>query len=178
MEKFERLGRDLVYKGSIIDFYKDTVKVPNGNIVKWDYIGHKGAAAVVPVTDDGKILMVRQYRNAIDRYSLEIPAGGLNSVDEPKIEAARRELEEETGYKSDNLELLICTVPAIAYSSEVIEIYVARDLKPSKQNLDEDEFIDVKAYDVDELCQMIYDCTIQDSKTIAAIMAYKNKYCK
>lgn len=173
---FERLSRDLVYQGSILDVYQDSIKVPNGNIAKWDFIKHKGAAAVLPVTDDGKIIMVKQYRNAIDRDSLEIPAGGKNGVDEPTIVAAARELEEETGYKSDDLELLISTVPAIAYSSEVIDIYVARNLKPSKQNLDEDEFVDVKEYTLDELCEMIYSCKIQDSKTIAAIMTYKAKF--
>ena len=68
-DEFKRLDRELVYKGSIVDFYKDTVKVPNGNVVKWDFIKHQGAAAVVPVMEDGRILMVRQYRNALDRYT-------------------------------------------------------------------------------------------------------------
>lgn len=175
---FERLGRELVYKGAILDVYQDSIKVPNGNIAKWDFIKHKGAAAVLPVTDDGKIIMVKQYRNAIERDSLEIPAGGRNSADEPTIIAAARELEEETGYRSDDLELLLSTVPAIAYSSEVIDIYIARNLKPSKQHLDEDEFVDVFEYTLDELCEMIYSCKIQDSKTIAAIMTYKAKYGK
>jgi ADP-ribose pyrophosphatase len=174
---FERLNRELKYKGAILDVYQDSVRVPSGNIAKWDYIGHKGAAAVLPVTKEGKIIMVKQYRNAIDRDSLEIPAGGRNTVDEPTIAAAARELEEETGYSSDNLELLLSTVPAIAYSSEVIDIYLARDLKPSHQHLDEDEFVEVLEYTVDELCEMIYSCKIQDSKTIAAVMTYKAKYC-
>ena len=143
---FERLGRELKYQGSILDVYQDSIRVPNGNIAKWDFIKHKGAAAVLPVTEEGKILMVRQYRNAIERDSLEIPAGGKNGADEPTIVAAARELEEETGYKSDDLELLLSTVPAIAYSSEVIDIYVARNLKPSRQHLDEDEFVDVCEY--------------------------------
>ena len=94
---FERLNRELKYKGSILDVYQDSIKVPNGNVAKWDFIGHKGAAAVLPVTNEGKIIMVKQYRNAIDRDSLEIPAGGKNGVDEPTIVAAARELEEETG---------------------------------------------------------------------------------
>ena len=97
MEHIERVQRELKYKGTILSMYADTIKVPNGNTAVWDFIGHQGAAAVVPVTDDGKILMVRQYRNSVDRYTLEIPAGGLNSKDEPTIEAAARELEEETG---------------------------------------------------------------------------------
>lgn len=175
-EEFKRLSRDLVYKGSIIDYYKDTVQVPNGNIVKWDFIGHKGAAAVVPVTDDGKILMVRQYRNALDRYTLEVPAGGLNGAEEPTQIAAGRELEEETGYRTKQLEFLISIYTTVAFCNEKIDIYVARNLIKSHQNLDEDEFINVEAYGIDELIQMIYDGKIQDSKTISAIMTYAQKY--
>ena len=177
MDKFERLERTLVHKGAIIDYYQDTVKVPNGNIVKWDFIGHKGAAAVIAVNDEGKLLMVRQYRNALDRETLEIPAGGLNSIDEPTDVAAARELEEETGYKACKLELLITIRTTVAFCNEKIDVYVATDLKPSRQNLDEDEFIGVETYSIEELAQMVYDCKIQDGKTIASLMAYKNKYC-
>lgn len=175
-EEFKRLSRDLVQKGAIIDYYQDTVQVPNGNIVKWDFIGHKGAAAVVPVREDGKILMVRQYRNALDRYTLEVPAGGLNGVDEPTRTAAARELEEETGYRTDELDFLITIRTTVAFCNEKIDIYVAKNLVPSHQHLDEDEFINVEAYTVEELMHMIYDCTIQDSKTICAIMTYAHKY--
>lgn len=178
MERVERLERTLVYKGVIIDFYQDTVKVPNGNVVKWDFISHKGAAAVVAVKKDGKLLMVRQYRNALDRETIEIPAGALDSADEPTQIAAARELEEETGYKAGKLELLMTLRTTIAYCNEKIDVYVATDLEPGEQHLDEDESIDVEAYDIEELLQMVYDCKIQDSKTVAALMAYKNKYCK
>lgn len=177
MEKVERLDRTLVYKGVIIDFYQDTVKVPNGNVVKWDFIGHKGAAAVVAVNEEGKLLMVRQYRNALDRETLEIPAGALDSADEPTSVAAARELQEETGYSAGKLELLISLRTTVAFCNERIDVYVATDLKPGSQHLDEDESIDVEAHDIDELIQMIYECKIEDSKTVAAIMAYKNKYC-
>ncbi len=177
MENFERLERTLVHKGAIIDYYQDTIKVPNGNIVKWDFIKHKGAAAVVAVREDGKLLMVRQYRNALDRETLEIPAGGLNSVDEPTKLAAARELEEETGYKAGKLELLLTIHTTVAFCNEKIDIYVATDLQPSKQHLDEDEYINVEVYDIEELAQMVYDCKIQDGKTVSALMAYKNKYC-
>lgn len=178
MEKFERLERTLVHKGAIIDYYQDTVKVPNGNIVKWDFIGHKGAAAVVAVNGDGKLLMVRQYRNALDRETIEIPAGGLESIEEPTDVAAARELEEETGYKAGKLELLVSLRTTVAFCNEKIDVYLATDLKPSHQNLDEDEYINVETYDIEELVQMIYDCKIQDSKTVASLLAYKNKYCK
>ena len=85
-EEFKRLDRKLVYHGTIIDYYRDTIQVPNGNIAEWDFIGHKGAAAVVPVREDGKLLMVRQWRNALDRYTLEIPAGKLDSVGEDPLD--------------------------------------------------------------------------------------------
>ena len=119
--------------------------------------------------------MVKQYRNSVDRYTLEIPAGGLNSKDEPTIEAAARELEEETGYASEHLEPLISIVTAIAFCDEVIDIYLATDLKKTQQHLDEDEYIDVCAYTPQELADMIYSGKIQDSKTVAAIMAYINR---
>ena len=176
-EEFRRLNRELMYHGTIVDFYKDTIEVPNGNVVEWDIIGHKGAAAVLPVREDGKLLMVRQYRNALDRYTLEIPAGGLNGADEPTRDAAGRELEEETGYRSDDLEWLITIRTTVAFCNEKIDIYVAKNLIKSHQHLDEDEFINVEAYSVEELSRMILEGKIEDSKTISAIMSYKDKYC-
>lgn len=178
IEKFDRIDRKLAHKGHIIDMYEDTIKVPNGNVVKWDFIGHKGAAAVVPVRDDGKILMVRQYRNALDRETLEIPAGGLDSTEEPFVICSHRELEEETGYicAMEELEYLITVRTTVAFCNERIDVFVARNLKKTEQRLDEDEFINVEAYSVEELCQMIYQGKIEDGKTIASIMSYKSKY--
>ena len=175
-EKIERIERKLIAKGKIVDYYHDVVQIPNGNIATWDFVWNKGAAAVVPVRDDGKIIMVRQYRNAIDRETIEIPAGGLNAPGEPTADAAARELEEETGYKTEKIEFLISIKTTVAFCNENIDIYVAKDLQPSKQNLDEDEFINVEVYSVDELCEMIYAGKIEDSKTVSAILAYKNKY--
>lgn len=174
-EEFKRLERTLIQNGKIIDYYQDTVQVPNGNVVKWDFIGHKGAAAMLAVREDGKLLMVRQWRNALDRYTLEIPAGGKNSVDEPTQTAAVRELEEETGYIAGKVQFLLSIYTTVAFCNEKIDIYLARDLKRREdQHLDEDEFIDVKACELDELVQMIYDGKIEDSKTVSAIMTYKS----
>lgn len=175
MEEFKRLNRELVYQGAIIDFYKDTVQVPGGNVVKWDFIKHQGAAAVLPVRADGKLIMVRQYRNALDRETLELPAGGLDRPDEPTAEAALRELEEETGYRAERLELLITICTTVAFCNEKIDIYLAHDLSTGVQHLDENEYINVEVYSVEELCEMIYAGQIQDAKTVAAIMAYRNK---
>lgn len=177
MEEIKRLNRELVYKGHIIDMYKDTVKIPNGNIAEWDFIGHKGAAAVLPVLKNGNVLMVRQYRNALDRYTLEIPAGGLESPDEPMIDCAARELEEETGYKSDNLEILLSLHTTVAFCNEKIEVFLARDLVKTSQHLDEDEYIDVEEHSIEELLEAVYSGKIEDSKTVSAILAYYSKYC-
>ena len=178
MEEFKRLSRDLVAHGAIIDYYQDTIQVPNGNIVKWDFIKHKGAAAVVPVDDKEHLIMVKQYRNALDRYTLEIPAGGLNGQAEPTMEAAARELAEETGYTAEHMELLLTIRTTVAFCNEKIDIYLAKGLKAGKQHLDEDEFVRVGAYTVEELTEKIYAGEIEDSKTIAAILAYKDKYGK
>ena len=175
MGNYKRLKRELKHKGIIVDFYADTMQLPNGKEAVWDFIKHKGAAAVIPVMDDGKICMVRQYRNAIERETLEIPAGGLNPNESMK-ECAMRELEEETGYKSNQVEFLMDFYSAVAYSSEKIEIYVAKNLVPSKQHLDEDEFINVETYTIEELAEKVFNREIADSKTVAAIMAYKVKY--
>lgn len=173
----KRIGRELKYEGRIVDFYADTVELPDGRTAVWDYIEHrKGAAAVVAVRPDGKLLMVRQYRNAIGRVSLEIPAGARDTKEEPYEVCAARELEEETGYRCDKLEFLISIHSTVAFCNERIDIYVARDLVPAGQHLDFDEFVEVEACSLEELCRGIYEGKIQDAKTIAAIMAYKNKY--
>ena len=160
-EHFKRLKRELKFKGAIIDFYQDTMEIDGNHTATWDFINHKGAAAVVPVTKEGKILMVRQYRNALDRYTLEIPAGALDAVDEPGIECASRELEEETGYKSNNLEWLITLRTTVAFCNEKIEVFVARDLIE---------------YTLDELKEKIFSGEIEDSKTVSALMAYAVKF--
>ncbi|MDE6209073.1 MAG: NUDIX hydrolase [Lachnospiraceae bacterium] len=178
MEKLERISRELIHKGAVIDFYQDKVKDENGLVKTYDSIIHKGAAAVVAVKDDGKILMVKQYRNILDRFTIELPAGGKDTTDEPSVVCAARELEEETGYITDDLELLLSIRTTVAFCNEAIDIYIARNLKTSKQNLDEGEFIDVYEYDIEELIQMIYECKIQDSKTVCALLAYYNKFVK
>lgn len=178
MEEYKRLSRELVAHGAIIDYYQDTMQIPNGNIAKWDFIKHKGAAAVVPIDEQGRLIMVRQYRNALERYTLEIPAGGLQTPEEPARDAAARELSEETGYHCDQLELLLSIRTTVAFCNEKIDIYVAEHLTPGKQHLDEDEYVQVKAYPLEELVEKIYAGEIQDSKTVAAILAYKDKYHK
>ncbi|MGN0482599.1 MAG: NUDIX domain-containing protein [Lachnospiraceae bacterium] len=176
-KRTKRVGRELVYQGAILDVYKDHMQLPDGSMEDWDYVAHRnGAAAVVAVRDDGKLLMVRQYRNALERETIEIPAGARDSRTEPTEICAARELEEETGYRCDHLEYLMTVHTTVAFCNEAIDIYLARHLIASVQKLDAAESIDVEAWDVDDLCQLIYAGKLQDSKTVAAVLAYKEKY--
>ena len=178
IQKFKQLSRKIVDTNVIFQYCKDQVELPDGKVEEYIACVHKGASAVVPVLPDGRILMVKQYRYAIDRVTLEIPAGGRDSTDEPFERAARRELEEEAGYTTDEeLTHLITIATAIAYCNEIIEVYVAHNLRKTRQHLDPDEFIETEPYSTEELAEMIYDGRIQDSKTIASLMAYINKYC-
>lgn len=174
MDNYKRIKRELIRKGQIINYYSDSIELPNKKVAEWDFIEHKGAAAIVPVDHDGKIIMVRQYRNAIEKWSLEIPAGGLNPNEDMKT-CAIRELEEETGYCSNHVEHLIDLYTTVAFCNEKIGIYYATDLIEAEQNLDEDEFVTVEKYSIEELTQFIFDGTIEDAKTIAAILAYRTK---
>ena len=173
MGDFKRLDRTLSYKGKILKVYTDRVQV-NGRESNWDYVHHNGGAAVVPVTREGKILMVRQWRNALDRHTLEIPAGAIEK-DEPGEVCVARELEEETGYTSANIDWLVSTNSWPAFTNELVEVYVARDLVPSKQKFDEEESIELEEYTIDELTEMIFKGEIKDSKTVAGLLAYALK---
>ena len=178
MGEIVREKRELAYEGARVKVYKDHLLI-DGKKAVWDYIQHNGAAAVVPVLENGKILLVRQYRNALDRYTLELPAGKVDSKDEPRRICAFRELEEETGYKvgsPEELEFLIRIDTMVAFGDEEIDIFVARNLSKGEQHLDEDERIDIEEWEMDDLVDMIYKGELKDSKTVAAILAYKNKY--
>lgn len=175
MEPVKRLKRELRSQGTVISLYKDTVEV-NGNIAEWDYIHHDGAAAVVAVNEDGKLLMVRQYRNALDRFTLELPAGKLDDPKEPTLDCAKRELEEETGYYTEDFEYLLTVNTTVAFCNEKIDLYLARGLKKTQQHLDPDEEINVELWDVGDLKQLIYQGKITDGKTVAGIMTYASKY--
>ncbi len=175
MGEFKRIKRELAYEGTIMKVYKDYVEV-NGRSAIWDFFHHNGGAAVVPVTKEGKILMVRQYRNAIDRYTLEIPAGAFDMVNESGADCVRRELEEETGFRAGKVEWLITIRSMVAFCNERVEIFVATELIPSKQHLDEQESIELEEYTIEEIKEMIFKGEIEDSKTISALMAYAVKY--
>ena len=173
----KKIDSERIYEGAILNVRRDRVTAVKGQAFR-EIIEHNGAVAIVALKDDGDIVMVEQYRYACGRKVLEIPAGKLDRADEEGIVCAARELEEETGYRCENLEWLLTLRPTIAYCDEKIQIFLARDLIPSRQHLDEDEYVDVQPYDLEELKERIFAGQIEDAKTIAALLAYEAKYLR
>ena len=173
MSGIERISRNLIKHGTIIDYYQDEMRLPDGSTELWDIIEHRlGAAAIVPVTPDGKVVLVQQTRPAVGRDMWEIPAGTRDAVDEPHIDCAARELTEETGYVSERIEHLISLNTTVAFSNELVEVYIALDAKPlGKQHLDPAENIRVSVFDMDTLKEMILSGQITDGKTVSGILA-------
>lgn len=166
----KRTDRKTVYKGKVLDFYVDTVELPNGESAIREMCEHVGAVAVIALTDDGRVVMERQYRHPHGRVFLEIPAGKLNSKDEDHREAAARELREEIGAVARELIFLseIDTTPALI--DEKIYLYLAKGLCFGERALDDDEFLDVDFIPLKELVGMVTDGTIKDAKTVIAIL--------
>lgn len=174
MKKDEIKESEIVYKGKIFDIRKDRVLLENGRIAQRDILVHKGACTAVPLTDDGKIVFVKQYRHAIGEFLYEIPAGGLEVGELPE-ECIVRELQEEIGYKPGTVELLFQMFLAPGYSSERLFCYVCSDLEKSDLPCDEDENLEVYEFSFDKVLEMIDNGEIKDAKTIACCLAVINK---
>lgn len=166
----ERVSSQEIFDGAIVHLYKDTVTLPNGNPATREVIRHIGAVAVVPVTDDGKVIVERQFRYPLDQVITEIPAGKLDSFTEDRLAAAKRELEEETGYTADTWTALGDFHPTAAYCDEKITLYLATGLHQGERHLDEDEFLNVMAVPMEELVADIMAGRITDGKTQTAIL--------
>lgn len=164
------IHREIVYKGKIFDVAEDTIEIEKGRVTKWDLVLHNGATAIVPMTEENEIILVRQYRNANNTEVLEIPAGKLEKGEDP-YHCAIRELEEETGYKAGHMEKICEMFSAIGFSNEKLHLFLAKNLKKGKQHLDEDEYITLEKYPISEAVKMIFSGEIQDSKTIVGILS-------
>jgi len=171
----KKLSSQVVYEGPIFYVEKLQVELPSGRHSVRDVVRNPNAAAIVAIDEDGKVLMVRQYRISAEKAMLEIPAGKMDPGETPE-ETALRELTEETGYEASKLELLSHMRVSPGFSSEIIHIYLATGLTKSHTNFDEDEFIDLERYTVSELIDLIMDGTIDDGKTIAGVLAAARKY--
>ena len=159
-----------IYDGFILHVREDQIKLPNGEDSSREYIKHIGAVCIVPVTDDGNVIMERQYRYPISRVITEIPAGKLDDYDEDRLEAAKRELREETGYTADEWIDMGLYFPAPAYSDEKITMYMAKGLHKGAQDLDDDEFLDIIEIPLKDLVKDIVSGVITDGKTQVAIL--------
>ena len=171
--QYKVLNSKETYAGKLVKVTVDTVRMPDGKeALRETVIRGKNAAAVLPVEEDGKIILVRQYRHAYKEMLLEIPAGVLEEGEEPSA-GVLRELEEETGKIAQKLTYICTLYPTVGYCREEISLYIATDLQEGKQNLDADEFIEIERYTLQEAVDMIYRGEIRDAKTVAAIFAYK-----
>jgi len=164
------LASKRIYSGRIFDVIQYEVELPNGHTSLRDIVVNPDAAAVVPMLDDGRVIMVRQYRKSAEKTLLEIPAGKIDPGELP-LEAAYRELREETGYRCTDMALLFSMRVSPGFSTEVIHIYVARGLSPGQTDFDEDEFVETDAVPLSELIGRINRGEIEDGKSIAGLLA-------
>jgi ADP-ribose pyrophosphatase len=172
------LHSETIYEGRIIDVRVEDVQLPNGKQSKRELIDHPGAVAIIAQTPDDKILAVRQYRKALGKAIVEIPAGKLEQGEEPELTAVR-ELEEETGYTCEKLEKVISFYTSPGFANELVHLYVAKGLtKKGEQSADEDEFLDLLHLSIEEMEEMLDSQEIHDAKTAYAIMYLKMKLMK
>lgn len=157
-----------IYKGRIVNLNLETVTLPNGHTVDLEVIHHPGAAAVVPVKDDGTVVLIRQYRHAVGGYIYEIPAGKLHPGEDP-LRCAQRELEEEIGYRAGAFELLASLLTTPGFTDEVIHIYKGTGLTPGKQDLGHDEVLEVLEVPLEQAVRMIREGAIRDGKSIVGL---------
>ncbi|MDX9691662.1 MAG: NUDIX hydrolase [Acholeplasmataceae bacterium] len=163
-----------IYTCHFMTLYEDQVELYNGKMTERVFVDHPGAAAILPITKDGNIILTRQFRYPIKEVSIEIPAGKKDDIHEDPKHCAARELEEETGHMSDHLEHFITYYPCLGYSNEVIDIFIAYDciVKENPKAQDDDEHVEIIILSLKEIEHMIKNQDIKDGKTIMAIQKY------
>ncbi|MDO5491120.1 MAG: NUDIX hydrolase [Bacillota bacterium] len=164
----KRVNSRKIYDGTILNVRVDTVTAPKGHACR-EIVEHGGASAAVALTEDGKAVMVRQFRYACDRVVLEVPAGKIDPGETDPEKVMIRELKEETGYTASEIIPLGKINPSVGYSEEVIHLYLMRGITPGSQQLDEDESIEVVLMPFDEVYDMAASGQLEDAKTIAAL---------
>ncbi len=166
----KQISREEIFHGVALHVVKDEIMLPDGTRSVREISLHNGAAAVIPILPDGRVIMERQFRYAHGRVMLEIPAGKLDTPDEPPLDGAKRELYEETGAVAESYTYLGSVAPSPALINEVIHIYMAEDIRLGESHLDTGEFLDVEYYTLDKLYEMVMKGEITDAKTQIAIL--------
>ena len=164
------ISEEQAWKGRFLDVRSARVELPNGRVTGRDLVRHPGASAVVALTESGKIVLVRQYRTAIDRVTVEIPAGKLDPGEDP-LECAKRELHEETGFSASRIQYLTTIATTPGFCDEVIHIYMATGLTFDGANPDDDEFVNVDLVPLSELIDAVLDGKIEDAKAVVGALA-------
>lgn len=164
------LKETIIYKGSYLTISNVDVVLPDGKLSNRDIVKHPGACAIIPFLDDNNVILIEQFRKPLEKTILEIPAGKL-SKDESPLTCAHRELEEETGYKAKEMVYLGAIATAPGFCDEIIHLYKATNLYKGTKCCDEDEFTDIKIFNINEVKKMVRSGEIIDTKTIS-ILAY------
>ena len=170
--KETKISSEQKFSGRLIDLYLDQVELPNGETTTREWIDHPGAVCLIPILPDGKICLIRQFRYGPGEEFIEIPAGKLDAGEAP-LDCAYRELEEETGYRTNKLTFLTNIHPAIGFSNEKMWMYLAEELELSKKKLDEDEFLELLPTPLNKALEWVFSGKITDVKTIIGIMWLK-----
>ena len=170
----KQIRREIIFNGNVLNVVRDTVTLPNGNEATREVCLHIGAVCIIPLLEDGCILMERQYRYPHERVFLEIPAGKLNYIGEDPLEAAKRELREETGAIARKYTDLGDMIPSPAILGEKIRMYLAEDITFTNRKLDDDEFIEVEKIPLKDLYDMVMSGKIGDAKTQITVLKVWN----
>jgi ADP-ribose pyrophosphatase len=171
----EELSSELLVDGVLLKAHRDQVRTPDGETSAREWIDHPGASAIIPLFDDGRTVLIRQFRYPPRRTFLEVPAGKIDVVGEAPEDVARRELEEETGWRADAFVHLSSTYPCIGYSNEIIHFYLATGLSLGEQDLSEGEFVDVVEMPFEDAVAMARSGELRDMKTVTALL-YADAY--
>ncbi|BAI85868.2 pyrophosphatase [Bacillus subtilis] len=164
------IAKEQIFSGKVIDLYVEDVELPNGKASKREIVKHPGAVAVLAVTDEGKIIMVKQFRKPLERTIVEIPAGKLEKGEEPEY-TALRELEEETGYTAKKLTKITAFYTSPGFADEIVHVFLAEELSvlEEKRELDEDEFVEVMEVTLEDALKLVESREVYDAKTAYAI---------
>ena len=164
-----KISSEVIFKGKVLDLRRDVVELPNRKKATREWINHPGAVVIIPILPSNKIGLIRQYRYAPKNEFIELPAGKLDENEDPML-CAKRELEEEIGYKPNKLTYLTKIFPAIGFANEVMFVFLAEELEKTQSRLDEDEFIELLPTSVENAVSMVWEGKITTVKTIIGIL--------